>query len=146
MFKRLIIAISMVTVSAFAETYPPAYTHVYVYPLTANSARTILPLVVPAGYSTTGIINYTMLCRDFVHSQTTTGVASYSIVKDVNGHTVPNVVTTVGNNTATIGSIAGEIRLVHNTIGGYNLKAFVGTTGLSNPVCTIHFAVNALTD
>src|SRR5215470_8518205 len=92
--------------SAFAQEYPTAYTQVYVRPLTVNGAKTILPLTVPAGYSTTGVINYTMLCRDFVHSQTSTGIATYSIVKDANGNSSPKVVTTGANNVATAGAIS----------------------------------------
>ena len=143
--KTSLIAVLLLS-SAFAQEYPTAYTQVYIRPLTVNSSTTILPLSVPAGYSTTGVINYTMLCRDFVHSQTSTGIATYSIAKDVNGNAFPKVVTTAANNTPTTGVISGQILLVKNTVGGYNLKAQVATTGLSSPVCTIHFAINALTD
>jgi hypothetical protein len=129
-----------------AEEYPDAYTQTYVFPLNVNGSKTILTLTVPGGYSTTGIINYTMLCRDFSDSQTSTGMASYSIVKNVNGHSVPKVVSTLINNTATRGSIAGQIILEPRSDGKYKLKGQVATTGLSNPVCTIHFAINALTD
>jgi len=145
MKTSLAIAVLLLS-TAFAQEYPSAYTQVYVRPLTVNGARTILPLSVPAGYSTTGIINYTMLCRDFVYSQTSTGIATYSIAKDVNGNSFPKVVTTAVNNTPTTGAISGQILLAKNTVGGYNLKAQVLTTGLSSPVCTIHFAIAALTD
>ena len=136
----------MSTAAFSAEEYSDAYTQTYVFPLNVNGSKTILTLTVPRGYSTTGIINYTMLCRDFTDSQTSTGMASYSIVKNVNGHSVPKVVSTLINNTATRGSIAGRIILEPRSDGKYKLKGQVATTGLSNPVCTIHFASNALTD
>ena len=149
--RRAIAAIILVVCAlggaAFcSEEYPDAWTRTYVFPLNVNGSKTILTLAVPRGYSTTGIINYTMLCRDFTDSQTSTGMASYSIVKDVNGHSVPKVVSTLINNTTTKGSIAGQIILEPKSDGHYKLKGQVFTTGLSSPVCTIHFAINALTD
>ncbi len=150
MKKTLILGLVLLSglcATAFAaEEYPDAWTQTYIFPLNVNGSKTILTLTVPPGYSTTGVITYTMLCRDFNDSQTSTGVASYSIVKNTSGHSVPKVVSTVVNNVATTGSISGHIILEPATNGDYKLKGQVATTGLSSPVCTIHFAINALTD
>jgi len=150
MKKTLILGLVLLSglcATAFsAEEYPDAWTQTYIFPLNVNGSKTILTLTVPPGYSTTGVITYTMLCRDFNDSQTSTGVASYSIVKNTSGHSVPKVVSTLVNNVATTGSIAGHIILEPVTNGDYKLKGQVATTGLSSPVCTIHFAINALTD
>lgn len=142
----ILVVCAMCATAFCTEEYPDAFTQTYVFPLNPNGSKTILTLTVPAGYSTTGIINYTMLCRDFTNSQTSTGAASYSIVKDVHGHSVPNVVSTLVNNTATTGSISGQVILEPLTNGDYKLKGQVFTNGLSSPVCTMHFAINALTD
>jgi len=144
-----LVLLSGLCATAFCQTgeeYPDSWTRTYVFPLNVNGSKTILTLTVPPGYSTTGVITYTMLCRDFTDSQTSTGIASYSIVKNTSGHSVPNVVSTVINNVATKGSIAGQVILEPKADGDYKLKGQVATTGLSSPVCTMHFAINALTD
>jgi hypothetical protein len=144
-----LVLLSGLCATAFSQTgeeYPDSWTRTYVFPLNVNGSKTILTLTVPPGYSTTGVITYTMLCRDFTDSQTSTGIASYSIVKNTSGYSVPNVVSTVINNVATKGSIAGQVILEPKTDGDYKLKGKVATTGLSSPVCTMHFAINALTD
>src|SRR5256885_12886294 len=101
--NKIAIAIVVMCASLFAQEYQTAYSQVYQRPIIANGSQTILPLVVPKGWSTTGIVNYTMLCRDFTQTQTSTALATYSITKSMNGHAIPKVVTSAENNNATVG-------------------------------------------